>query len=179
VPSDEELFAIKDRAVEQLFRIPGVPAVGLGGRIRDGRPTGETVLKVFVSEKKPLADLGPDAVVPGESEGVPTDVVVMGDLEPDVDPVPGRVEPSVEMLDDTRRRPLVGGAQLQVDLVGSGLGTLGCFVVEKNDETKAYALTNSDVISTDLCAELARLRAALPDVAGMTYPQILDALDRT
>jgi hypothetical protein len=114
----------------------------------DGRPTGETVLKVFVSEKKSLADLGPDAVVPGEFEGVPTDVVVMGDLEPDVDPVPGRVEPSVEMLDDTRRRPLVGGAQMQVDLVGSGMGTLGCFVVENGDATKAYALTNFHVMST-------------------------------
>jgi hypothetical protein len=41
VPSDEKLFAIKDRAVEQLFRIPGVTAVGLGGRVCDGRPTGE------------------------------------------------------------------------------------------------------------------------------------------
>ena len=121
--SDEELVAIKERAVEQLFRLPGVTAVGIGGRVRDGRPTGETVLKVFVSRKKTLTDLEPGAVVPAEFEGVPTDVDVLGDLEPDADPPPGRVEPPVEMLDDTRQRALIGGCQMQVDLVGSGIGS--------------------------------------------------------
>ena len=71
MPSDEELVAIKERAAEQLMRLPGVNAVGIGGRVRGGKPTGEVVLKVFVEEKKPLSDLAPGDVVPAQFEGVP------------------------------------------------------------------------------------------------------------
>jgi hypothetical protein len=147
--SDEELVAIKDRAAEQLMRLPGVNGVGIGGRVRGGKPTGEVVLKVFVGEKKPLSDLAPGEVVPPQFEGVPTDVVVMGILERDIKEPPGREPVPDNEIDDDRKRPLIGGTMLQVDLSGAGAGTLGCFLQQVGDNTKVYALTAYHVLSTD------------------------------
>jgi hypothetical protein len=148
VPSDEELVAIKERAVERLMRLPGVHAVGIGGRDRDGRPTGEIVLKVFVYEKRPAGELAPGELVPAEVEGVLTDVVAMGDAELAATPEPGEPEVPVSALDGARQRPLVGGCQLQVDLTASLLGTLGCFMVDTTDPAKVYAPTNQHILST-------------------------------
>jgi len=148
VPSDEELVAIKERAAEQLMRLSGVNAVGIGGRVRGGKPTGEVVLKVFVDEKKPLSDLAPGDVVPAQFEGVPTDVVILGPVELDIDPPPGRAEVPDNEIDSDRRRPLIGGSQLQVDLAGSGFGTLGCFLQQEGDDSVVYALTDYHVLST-------------------------------
>jgi hypothetical protein len=148
VPSDDELVAIKERAAEQLMRLAGVNAVGLGGRVRGGQPTGEIVLKVFVDEKKPLSDLAPGDVVPAQFEGVPTDVVILGPVVLDAGPPPGRAEVPLSDMDDRRQRPLIGGSRLQVDLDGSGFGTLGCFLKQLNDDSLVYALTDYHVLST-------------------------------
>ena len=48
--TDERLIAVKMRAAAEFRKIPGVTGVGLGGRERDGRPTGELVIKVFVRQ---------------------------------------------------------------------------------------------------------------------------------
>jgi hypothetical protein len=145
VPSDEELLEVKERAAQQLLRLPGVTGVGLGGRERGGQPTGEVVLKVFVREKRNRDELAPGEIVPSEFEGVPTDVVVMGDAELDQAPPPPPGKPTVpsRLFDRDRHRPLVGGCQLHVDLSGprSGPGTLGCFLIDPADATKVYALT--------------------------------------
>jgi hypothetical protein len=146
MPTHDELIEIKNRAAAQLMKLPGVNAVGLGGRERAGRPTGEIVLKVFVYSKKPFTDIDPSELVPAEIEGVPTDVVEMGDLSLQV--TPGRAVVPVDQIDSSRQRPLIGGCQLQVDLAGSGMGTLGCFLVDTNDAAKVYALTNHHVLST-------------------------------
>ena len=75
--SEEELFAIKERAAAQLMSIPGVTAVGLGGRARAGELIDELVLKVYVAEKRPPEALDPAELVPPEFEGIPTDVEQM------------------------------------------------------------------------------------------------------
>ena len=38
--TDAEYFAIKDRASPRLLALPHVNAVGLGGREKNGQPTG-------------------------------------------------------------------------------------------------------------------------------------------
>ena len=73
--ADEELIELKERAAAEFLRVPGVTAVGLGGRERDGRPTGEVVLKVFVERKRPAAELTPGQLLPPEFEGLGVDVV--------------------------------------------------------------------------------------------------------
>jgi hypothetical protein len=147
--SDEQLIELKERAAAQFLRIPGVTAVGLGGRERDGRPTGEVVLKVFVERKRPAAELTPGQLLPPEFEGVGVDVVELPEptLEVAAPPQPGSPGTSVADLDSTEFRPLKGGGCVQVALSGAGLGTLGCFLTDPADPAKVYALTNFHVVN--------------------------------
>jgi hypothetical protein len=68
MPTDDELFAIKERAAARLMAIPSVTAVGIGGRTRGGAPTGELVLKVYVQHKRPAAEVDPAELVPATFE---------------------------------------------------------------------------------------------------------------
>jgi hypothetical protein len=110
--SDEEYFAIKRRAAAVFRKIPGVHSVGLGGRERQGQPTGEPVIKVFVLKKVPVSELAPDQVIPAQFEGVATDVVESGRDVLLSDPPPGGLL-GTTFVDDARYRPLRGGAQIQ------------------------------------------------------------------
>ena len=147
---DDELRARKERAAERLLRLPGVNGVGLGGRERAGRPTGQLVLKVFVDEKLPPDAVPEGGLVPEEVEGLPTDVVALGEAEPDQAPTPptGTPEPPLDQRDLRRYRPLVGGGRLQIAITGKAGGTLGCFVIDPADPEKVYALTNEHVMES-------------------------------
>lgn len=156
--SDAELRAIRDRAEPLLFKIPGVTAVGIGGRERAGRPTGEVVLKVFVRLKRPRDQVATKDMIPSEFEGVPTDVSELGTPELLEAPPPGKEALPDNHLEDDRRRPLVGGSQIQVDLTGAGVGTLGCLLRHTTDANKFYALT---------CFHVLRAKSGDP-TAGIT-----------
>lgn len=152
---DERLLAIKDRAAAEFFKIPGVTGVGLGGRERDGRPTGELVIKVFVRQKRPAEELTPGETLPQQFEGIGVDVSVLGDTHLEMsDPVPlvspppsGSPATSEYDTDDKRYRPLKGGGRVQVALAGSGLGTGGSLWRHTTDASKRYLLTNFHVVS--------------------------------
>ena len=138
---DDELFAIKDRAAERLLGVPGVTGVGVGGRERGGQPTGEVVIKVFVSGKRPAEQVPPEQLIPAEIEGVPTDVVEMGPLAFTAAPL-GRAAVADNDYDLKRRRPLIAGSAVVNEFNESLTGTLGCFLVHETDPNKVYALTN-------------------------------------
>jgi hypothetical protein len=70
-----DYLGIKERAAEWLHTIPGVQGVGVGGKVTGGEPTGEMSITVFVERKRPLSEVPQDEQLPGEIEGVPTDVV--------------------------------------------------------------------------------------------------------
>jgi hypothetical protein len=163
----ERLLGIKSRAAAELLTRPEVTAVGVGGRERGGRPTGEIVIKVFVRRKRPLAELDPAEVLPAEYEGVGIDVSQMppgeldtdpGDLpDPDPDAHPIGDEPDrpagvpfvdVDKEDKHKYRPLVGGIRIQTDHTDAGHGTLGAIVVHRDDPAKVYALTNFHVVDS-------------------------------
>jgi hypothetical protein len=147
--ADEELIELKERAAAHFMRVPGVTAVGLGGRERDGRPTGEVVLKVFVERKRPAAELTPGQLLPPEFEGVGVDVVELPEATLEVDPAPpqpGSPGTSQDDMDATEFRPLSGGGRVQIALAGKGFGTLGCFLTDPADPAKVYALTNYHVV---------------------------------
>jgi hypothetical protein len=48
----ERLIEFKERVARQLMSLPRVTGAGIGGRERDGRPTGEIVIKVLVARKR-------------------------------------------------------------------------------------------------------------------------------
>ena len=73
-----DVRAVKERYKKQLISLPNVVALGLGPKIRDGKPTGETAIKVFVSKKVDRSELEEKDCVPSYLDGVPTDVEVQG-----------------------------------------------------------------------------------------------------
>ena len=73
----DEIVAARDRAATVLLRLPNVTSVGIGGRVRAGQRVSELVLKVYVDVKVPAGQLAPSERIPGEIEGLPTDVVQM------------------------------------------------------------------------------------------------------
>jgi hypothetical protein len=154
--SEEELVALKQRAAALLMTRPDVTAVGLGGRERDGRLTGEIVLKVFVERKRPLAGLSPGETLPPRFEGMGVDVgelplseatlTTTPVLDDSLD-VPGSPFRPDSAMDDEKRRTLTGGIRVQSGLPGGGFGTMGCLLEHTTDPGKVYALTNFHVLS--------------------------------
>jgi hypothetical protein len=66
----------------ELLRYPNVVGVSEGVRLRDGKPTGERCLVVYVQNKVPRDRLGKDEVLPSQVDGIPVDVVEVGSIEP-------------------------------------------------------------------------------------------------
>ncbi len=146
--SDQELFEIARRAAKVFARLPNVHSVGIGGRERAGKPTGEVVLKVFVRQKLPTDRLDPAAVIPDSFEGIPTDVIPADD--PTRLALVSGVEPKTQAEfdageDGSRERPLMGGTVIEPD-DESGQGTLGLIVEALEDNRMVFAVTNYHVV---------------------------------
>ncbi|MFE7131250.1 hypothetical protein ACFVIM_10355 [Streptomyces sp. NPDC057638] len=122
--TDAEYTAVKNRALGRLFAIPGVSIVGIGGREREGRPTGERTIRVFVRGKRPPADLPETEIIPSAFEGVRTDVV---DLAPG--PLAAAPDGAPPGRPDTREwRELIAGSLLSPCVTAGRPGTVGCFL---------------------------------------------------
>lgn len=72
--------AIKTRHEDQLLARPGVMSVGVGLRQRGGELTDEVCIVVMVRNKRAIAKLPPDDVLPVEIEGIPVDVQESGEI---------------------------------------------------------------------------------------------------
>jgi len=69
----EEQAAVR-QAEQQLMSKRNVTGVGIGER------DGDTVIKVFVTRKVPVAELATDDIVPSSIAGYPTHVVEIGEV---------------------------------------------------------------------------------------------------
>src|SRR5262249_8481971 len=105
---DDSDVALVRRACAAFRHLPEVHSVGIGGRTRGGKPTGERVLVVYVTTKRPREELAPDALVPAEFEGVPTDVFQAPGPHLAA-AVPGAQLGGPYSQDSGRYRPLRGG----------------------------------------------------------------------
>lgn len=82
-PQAARIAAVRAAHEAELLRYPNVVAVAEGVRTRGrGRPTGEPCIVVYVSRKVPRGELRADAVLPAEIDGVPVDVVSVGEIRP-------------------------------------------------------------------------------------------------
>jgi hypothetical protein len=79
---DARLLEVRARHEAELMRHPNVVGVGDGIRMRDGKPTGQAAIIVYVERKVPRKDLAERDLLPAEIEGVPVDVVETGRIEP-------------------------------------------------------------------------------------------------
>jgi hypothetical protein len=162
---DEDYFAIKDRAADLFLKIPHVNAVGIGSRERNGRPTGEPSIKVFVTRKKPEREVPPEELIPASFEGLPTDVVEMAPaIRRSVD---GVTHPGGMIADLTDLDPLRGGVSISLE-GKKGLGTLGCILRDKQDGSAIYALANYHVVAKDNKLSRSR-RVAHPSTRGPDF----------
>ncbi|MFB3131294.1 MAG: hypothetical protein ACE10K_02095 [Rhodothermales bacterium] len=73
---------VRTRHEAELLRYPNVVGVDEGIRTKDGVPTGERCLVVYVERKVPRDQLTGAEILPGEIEGVSVDVVETGEITP-------------------------------------------------------------------------------------------------
>lgn len=139
----DELRTIRERAAARLLQIPGVHVVAIGGRERQGRPTGEIVFKVGVDKKRPLYEVPEAHRLPSTIEGVGLDVIEVGRFQLTV-AIPGVPGTSIDEegfdTDPGKHRPIEGGRQVSGSMF-EGAGTLGFLATVDGASPRVVAVT--------------------------------------
>jgi|GEM_PF-796131 len=130
IDMNEELNKVRDKAVKELMKYPGVVSAGLGMVITNGELQRELCFRVSVVKKKPIKSLKKAERIPKTIFGFKTDVV--------------DVPKPVPLIDQRKYNPLLGGCQIQ-NHRSAGFGTLGCFA-RRNIDGKIVALSNWHVM---------------------------------
>jgi len=71
---------VRNQYEEELRQKANVLGVGVGMKMREGKPTGDVAIVVLVSHKVPASQLAPEDLVPDEIEGIPVDVHEIGEI---------------------------------------------------------------------------------------------------
>lgn len=145
---------VKESVEDELIAKPGVVAVDIAEKEKDGQKTGELSIVVFVEEKKPTSKLSKGAVIPKEIEGVKTDVQ---ELVIELQPAYRQVEDAELFVDPADYPTLAGGISIgprrtvflsPPDVPSPGnyvfVGTLGAMVRDRASGA-TMALTNFHV----------------------------------
>lgn len=129
----EHVRHVKAMHERDLLRLPHVHGVFTGEKITNGKPTGQTAIVVVVDHKQ---DMPPQATIPRDIDGVPTDVIE----EP----------PAVagSLPDNARYDPLLGGINVGECRDTGWIGTLGG-VVRDLASGGAMALSNYHIFAVD------------------------------
>lgn len=125
----DQIRALKEQWLPNLFRRRNVVACGIGYKIRSGTLTRELSLVVSVTHKVPAANLLAEDLIPPQIEGIPTDVVELGVLRAFAGP-------------RERWRPAVPGVSIGHARISAG--TFGCLVRRGND---LFILSNNHVLA--------------------------------
>lgn len=78
--SKKRVQAVLDRHRDALLDRAHVVGVGVGQKVTAGRAVGPLCLVVMVTEKVPAEQLSSRDRVPPEMEGIPTDIVAVGQV---------------------------------------------------------------------------------------------------
>lgn len=79
--SVSDVAALQNRVQENLLSYPNVVAVAEGYKMKDGKPTNQKCLVVYVDKKVAKGKLKKDEIIPDEIDGIPLDVVEVGPIE--------------------------------------------------------------------------------------------------
>jgi hypothetical protein len=128
VVSAPAAWPTRSPARDALWRIPGVVQLGFGWKERQGDVLPEWALRVHVVRKRPLTELSPEEQIPGEVDGLQTDVVVAMAVQ--------------HQCSNTAMHP---GMKISADVpnASDASGTLGCLVRKGG---AFYILTNQHVL---------------------------------
>ncbi len=153
-PHLDALTKGRERLYQERLADPNIVGTGIGMRMRNGRLTEEPAIIAMVVKKRPAAHVAASAMLPstmaidGRDYGV--DVIETGAIYAGGPPVQEKASPT-EIWD--KFRPAVQGAQIgninavaTPPLTGYYIGTLGCFVRDKTDDTICI-LSNNHVLA--------------------------------
>ena len=130
---DQDIAAIRQKmesCKESILRLPNVVGIGVGMKRVRGKPTDELAIVVFVRVKPP--EIKDADRIPGEIDGVKTDVIEVGEVVPHAN--------------TTRIRPAPGGVSVGNATSLASIGTYGC-LLETTMEPNRYILSNNHVIA--------------------------------
>lgn len=113
-----------------------VVGVGLGKKIVRSERTHDEAVRIYVRQKLPRLFLQPDHAIPAEIDGVPTDVVEVGEVS---------IWRPIPPIYQRRVRPALGGVSIGHFSITAG--TLGC-VVQARDGSELI-LSNNHVLANE------------------------------
>lgn len=121
----------KEAGKDTILSKPNVVGVGIGYKEVQGERTDDVVVLTLVRQKVPAAGLAPEEMVPREVDGVPTDVIQVGQLR-------------VQQSRTSRWRPAPGGVSLGHYQVTAG--TFGAVVRDRATGDRLI-LSNNHVLA--------------------------------
>ena len=134
----EEVILVKEAYKEEILVKPNVVGVGVGFKVVGNEITGNVAVVVLVREKIAREGLPPEGLVPRTINGVPTDVIEVGELRP--------------MQARTGRwRPAPGGVSIGHYQISAG--TFGA-VVRDRVSGERLILSNNHVLANSNDAQL-------------------------
>jgi hypothetical protein len=126
----------KQSNVTHLLKRPNVIGVGVGYKVTSEGETDEVAVVVNVARKVPLAQLAESDKVPGQIDGVKTDVIETGIFRA------WQMTPNDEARQRQRHRPVVPGISIGHRDVTAG--TFGCLV---RQGSQIFVLSNNHVLA--------------------------------
>lgn len=133
-----EVAQVKEATKHDILAKPNVVGVGIGYKETGGRVTDQLSVVALVRDKVPKAALDPREMVPREVNGVPTDVVEVGELR-------------AQQSRRERWRPAPGGVSLGHFRVTAG--TLGAVVRDRATGDRLILSNNHVLANTNDAAE--------------------------
>ncbi len=179
----EEVKKAASRRRAMLLALPNVVGVGVGYKQTGGERTSKPAVVVMVKKKVSKDELAPQHVVPEKVEGVPTDVIEVGDLKPlarEQAPVgTPLVTPVDPRLRTSRLRPAPPGVSIGHYQVSAG--TFGAIVYDPTGHP--YILSNNHVLANSTSGRDRRAKRGdpvlQPGVAdGGQSGDVIGVLDR-
>jgi len=131
MPHFAEVNDVKSRYLDLILEKTNVVGVGVGYKIRSGKRLDELCITVLVRKKLPNIALPASAPIPGELDGVMTDVVEAGDLRAHAERT-------------NRWRPIPAGVSIGHYQVTAG--TFGCIVRDRKTNMRMI-LSNNHVLA--------------------------------
>ena len=161
LPDIAKVHEIADKQLKceaGLLEMSQVVGVSIGQKIKDGVADEDSqVLSVLVSQKMPKDMLSRDDLVPGKIDGIPTDVVEVGDIfagdhpayAPEIDDVDVSEDTVTPQLLRRRVRPVMGGYSCGHPQVTAGTIATCCYDLGPfpSIPRRYYLLSNNHVIA--------------------------------
>ena len=82
VEATAPIMAVQAQTENELLGLDGVVGVATSLKVSKGKPTSTWCLAVYVVDKQPKTKLPKSDLIPAQIQGVPTDVVEVGEIKP-------------------------------------------------------------------------------------------------